>query len=133
MLSKGFMICLQLEALSIGTNPVRLRRPDSVYTTAFGYPCCRQLCYRGFVLSIACKCNIKCKLRSGKRGKTVGTRDHVPITCIYSKCTSHPKLTCTLCVAQHRRRPSHCYFPICAVHDAVCDAAGEFCRSLKVS
>ena len=140
MLTKVFLIvvfCCGSEstcALSIGTESVtQYCCSDTAYTTAFGYPYCRQLCYRRFASSFACKGNVDCKSRSGKMGKTVGTRNHVPMTCIYSKCNtmSHPQLTCTLCGAQHSRRPSHCYFPICAVHDAVCDAAGEFCRSWK--
>ena len=51
MLSNRYIICLQLKALSIGTNSVTLHPPDSVYATAFGQPYRRELCYRGFASS----------------------------------------------------------------------------------
>ena len=131
MPSKGFIVCLQLKVLSVGTNSVILRRPDPIYTTAFGYPYCSQLCCERFWIVICLLTQRQWQVKVRQDGQNHMQKiEHVLITCVYSKVPSSKKCTIPVYpVAQLSRRHSLCYQPVCAVHDAVCDAAGEFCRS----
>ena len=106
MPSKGFIVCLQLKVLSVGTNSVILRRPDPIYTTAFGYPYCSQLCCERFWIVICLLTQRQWQVKVRQDGQNHMQKiEHVLITCVYSKVLSSkkckipdPQLTCILSI-----------------------------------